>query len=251
MTKKKNITIVIIVAVVLLVGYFAIGILLPRILLSMTVDKLLNIGESAPPFTHYDIKTDNTVEISNGKIAVTIPDDYIQKDLGELKAQMYGKDEKASVILMEPEDGSYMNLLAEENLKNYDVGVRISADSVKRGFEKIGNGFPDTAYTTYKCVYMLDEEDYSFWDLEQGVAYAVTGVIKQIIPQWGQVYLYENEEICGFVHINQIAENDAIVYRGTLELYSKSDLNTINTLLISVQTVEEIYEILNSARPVA
>lgn len=253
MTRKKKITIAVIVAAVLLVGYLVIGVLLPRIFIAVTVNKMLDVGESALPFTHYDVTGDNTMEISNGKITISIPEGYIEKDMGDLGAQMYTapQTQTFTIILMDPSDISYMNLLSEDNLNSLDVKVKISRKQVERGFEKLGNGCPDSGYNAYKCIYMLDDDDYSFWDLEKGVAFAVTGILKQIMPFWGTVYMYDNGDVCGFVHINELSDPDTAPYRGTLELYSKSDLNNVSTVMIMANTPEEIYAIANSARPAA
>lgn len=253
MTKKKKITIAVVIAAVLLVGYLVIGVLLPRIFVAVTVNKLLDIGESASPFTHYDVTAENTMEISNGKMAISIPQGYIEKDMGDLDCQLYTADQtqKFTIILMDPSDNSYMNLLSEDNLDTLDVKVRIGRKQMERGFEKLGNGCPDSGYNAYKCIYMLEEDDYSFWDLEKGVAFAVTGVLKQITPSWGTVYMYDNGDVCGFVHINEFSAPEEAKYRGTLELYSKSDLNNVSTIMIMANTAEEIYAVANSARPAA
>ena len=253
MTKKKTITIIIIIAAVLLVGYLALGVLLPRIFIAVAVNKMLDVGESAAPFTHYDVTGDNTMDVSNGRMTISIPEGYIEKDMGDLGAQMYTADQtqKFTIIIMDPSDMSYMNLLSEDNLKSLDVNVNFTRKQIERGFEKLGNGCPDSSYNAYKCIYMLEDDDYSFWDLEKGIAFAITGILKQIMPYWGTVYMYDNGDVCGFVHINEFTEPEEAKFRGTLELYSKSDLNNVTTIMIMANTAEEIYAVANSARPAA
>lgn len=250
MTKKKGITIAIIIVSVLLVGYLALGVFLPRILLAVVVNKATDVGEGASSFTHYDVTGDNTKEINNGKMTISIPEGYIEKDMGERECQMYTADEsqKYTIVLMDPLDMSYMNLLSEENLENSDINIKLGSEQIKKGFEKLGKGCPDSGYNTYKCIYLLEEDDYSFWDLEKGMAYSVAGFLKHVSPSWGTVYIYDNGDVCGFVHINELSDPNKAKYRGTLELYSKSDLNTVSTIMIMANTAEEIYAVANSAR---
>lgn len=252
MTKKKTITIIIICAAVLLIGYLAVAILAPRALLALFIkNTLTDVGEGAAQFTEYDVTADyETVTLSNGHIDIDVSADFEKYGDDFEATQVFRKgDTLYTVVFCDAEDNSEFNFINEENYESYEIGMKIGKDNIKKGFESICGCAPDTSYTTFKCIYSIDEEDYSFWDINKSCAYVIGGVCKETLARFGDVYIYESDDICGFVQLCENSEQDTHQYRATVDLYCSDDYNTRTALIINTETVEEIYAILNSARP--
>lgn len=257
MTKqKKVVTIISICAAVLIAGYLAISVLLPRIFLHNFIkESLPDVGSAAEFFTEYSIfETDDTINVSNGHISMDIPAEYAFDEEYSLEtADLYKDNDKHSVILMDVwEWGDTMNLMSSFDSKDYnmDYDLKMGAEGLKKGFEKLGNGLPDSGFATYKCMYMLENSDYSFWNFNQQVAYMITGTMKTVLaPAFGDIYIYENGDICGFVHVRE-SENPDVngKYSVLFQIYLADDLNTSSSVLIKTDSLEEAYAIMNSVK---
>ena len=252
MTKKKTITIIIMCAAVLLIGYLAVAILAPRVFLALFIKNILtDIGEGAAQFTEYDVIADyETVTLSNGHIDIDVSSDFEKQGDDFEAAQVFKKgDTLYTVVLCDKVDDSGFNFVNDENYESYEIGMKIGRERITKGFESICGCVPDTSYTTFKCINMLDESDYSFWDINKSCAYVIGGVCRNTLAQLGDVYIYESDDICGFIQLKQNSEQDMSEYTATVDLYCSDDYNTRTVLLISAENTAEIYAIINSARP--
>ena len=247
MSKAKKIVITVIA--VLLVLALAAWFFVPRIMLYAGSKAILsNIGEAATYFTEYDIRNENVQAIDNGHIAIDIPAEYVKKDLDlEHNAVYYDPDTNLSIYFMGERDMSEMNLIKEENFseKLTDNKLDIGTKQLIKGFEALGNGLPDCGYNTYKCIRLLDKEDNSFWNFNQAAAFLVTGTLKEISAASGTEQIYESDDICGFV---SYTSRDDGTYRVGLEIYRTDDLNTVSTVILTVENLEDAYAVMNSAR---
>lgn len=170
--KKRVITISAIVVGVLIIGWFCVCVLLPRVMLYKIVkDYLPSIDKNAEYFTDFNIANNDVQAIDNGYISVKIPSDYYQETRNlELMPYFYkSPDNEETVFFMkEPDDLSGLNLLRPENFENIenvpkDMGIK----EITKGFESIGKGLPDSAYNTYKLMLLINKDDYSL-ELKQG-----------------------------------------------------------------------------------
>ncbi len=254
MAKKKTITTIIIIAALLLVVYLAVSIVVPRVMLhNMIQETLAGVGNGAEYYSNdKTIKLEQTITADNGHILIDIPSECVRQDNVFETTQLYKENNEHMVIMMKAEEfGSEMNLINPENFDSSDYKVKIGLDQLAKGFESFGNGLPDSAYGTYKCAYMLDKEDYNPMSLDNQVAYSVMGVLKVSLPQFGKLYVYEDEEICGFIHVNDRTDlADMSDYLVCLEIYTKDNLNKVTSIMVSTDNPEEAYAILDSARPV-
>ena len=252
MTKKKTITIIIIFAAVLLIGYLAVSIIVPRVMLHNIIQETLaDVGDGAEYFTEYAaVHTGETISADNGHIFIDIPKECVSQGVVFETTQLYKENDKHMLIIMEADELDGMNLLDPEKFDNSDYKVKIGLDQLTKGIESFGNGLPDSAYGTWKCSYMLDEEDYNPWDLNNQVAYSVVGVLKKSIALMGEISIYERDDICGFVSVSENAdpENQG-KYIVILEIYTKDNLNKVTTVIISTDNLDEAYAVMNSARP--
>ncbi len=246
---SKTTKVILIVAGIVLFLGFAAWLLVPRALLAFGNYTIVrDVGPAAEYFTEYGVLSEDVQTIDNGHIAIDIPVYYVQKDTDlEVGGIYYDPEKTKGIILMGADDMSDMNLLNEENLGEglTDMQFSIGMEQLTEGFEALGNGLPDCAYHTYKCMKMLDKEDYSFWNLNQAAAFLVTGTLKNILMQYETTLVYETEEICGFVEYTQMEDGE---YKVLLEIYRTDDLNTVSSVILSVKDLDAAYAVMNSAR---
>ncbi len=245
---KKSTKIIITIVSILLVLSLAAWFFIPRIYISLGTKAILpDVGEAATYFTAYDVRSEDVQTISNGHIAIDIPADFaVNKEL-ESTIIYRNADETASILIIEPSDMSDLNLLAADSFSETVTGLQgiYAVDQIRKGFEQLGNGLPDSAYNTYKCIHLLDEDDNSFWNFNQGLAFLITGTLKGIVPAFGEVEIYETEDICGFVEVS-VQEDGST--SGWLTIYRADDLNTVSGVKFKGMDRETIYAVMNSAR---
>ena len=253
MAKRKTVTIIIIIAAVLLVGYLAVSVVVPRVMLHITIkETLADVGDGAEYFKEYSVAhTGRTFSAGNGHIVIDIPQECVKQELDFQSSQLYrADDELMVVILMDSDEVDGMNLLDPENFDYSDYKVKIGLDQLTKGFESFGNGLPDSAYGTWKCAYMLDEEDYNPWSLNNQVAFSIMGVTKLLSTLYEEISVYERDNICGFVMVeeNENPEENG-KYSSMLDIYTRDNLNKSTTVMVTSNNLEVIYAIMNSARP--
>lgn len=221
----------------------------------MEFNKLLNdylpeVGEGAEYFTSYDITDDSLVPLETENFTIDIPAGYVPKNIGDIDTVMYfdsENTERSVVIRRSGYDMSDMNMF--DRLQYGDVSEDEFSQIVyylKEWMEALGHGIPDSAYGTYKCAYLLSDNDRSFWNIGQNIAFGIMGFIKQSLPAWGEeMYIYEADDKCGFVFVSAPKEENEN-YRVTADIYSTDDLNVPYTVIIRSETLEEAYSIINS-----
>lgn len=247
--KKRVIKISAIVVGALIIVWFCVYILLPRIMLyKIAKDYLPNIDKSAEYFTDFNIVNNDVQTVDNGYVSVKIPSNYSQ-DTRKLELLPYfyqSPDEEEVVMLLEGlDDLSGLNFLDPEMYEDIDgVSKDMGVKEIKSGFESIGKGLPDSAYNTYKLLFLLDKDDYSFWNLKKGTCFLISAVLKEIlVSNYDEIYLYENDNICGTIMIDKKEEK----YSVTFSVYDVNDLNNTCTILISVKNLDDAYAVINSA----
>lgn len=250
--KKRIITILAIVVGVLIIGWFCIFILLPRVMLYNMINKLPNIDRNVDYFTDFSVKYTDVQTINNGYVSINIPKRFIQnEEKSELIPCLYNTpDNVESVFFMkEPDDLSDMNLLRPEIFEDMeDIPTELGIKEITEGFENLSSGIvPDSAYNTYKCALLADKDDYSFWNLKKSTCFAIAAVLREaIIPAYDETFLYETEDICGIIYItHNYGENEQeyVIF----EIFNANDLNTVHTLIIHVSSLDDAYAIINSA----
>lgn len=249
--QRRKLVIILIAALAVLLFVVFFWVIKPRIELNNLIcDFLPEVGDGAEYFTEYGVKVEGLVTLDTDVLSIDIPANYVQKDMGELNAVMCRDSENEELYVMVMTDDtvlSAMSLFDRDNYEDmsdeeYDTIVRYLSD----WFGALGNGLPDSAYGTYKCVHLLSDDDRSFWDVGQNIAFGITGILKESVPIWGEeVYIYETEEKCGFVFVAAPKDDDSH-YRVTVEIYSTDDLNTPHNVIICAESVEEAYAIINS-----
>lgn len=249
--QRRIIIIIILAALIILAAVLFFGVIRPRVELNKLItDYIPEVGESAEYFTAYDVTDESLVPLETENFTIDIPAGYVQKDVGDMDVVMYYNqvNNDRSVFIRESgHDLSGMNMfdpqqygdMSEEDFSQIE-------NYLKEWITALGHGLPDSAYGTYKCAYLLSDDDRSFWNIGQNIAFGIMGIMKSEMPVFGDtVYIYETEDKCGFVQINSPKDNREYYYV-TADIYSTDDLNVPYTVIIRSETLEEAYSIINS-----
>ncbi|MDE6746529.1 MAG: hypothetical protein K2J72_07805 [Oscillospiraceae bacterium] len=249
--KKRVITISAIVAGIIILGLFFLWVLLPRIMIYKIVkDFFPSIDKNVEYFTDFSVSSaEEVVTVDNGFVSVSIPKRFkYNEDKAEI-IQSYGDaDSKESFFFQSSHDSSELNLLDPEKLKDIEgVPKNFDLQEIAEGFESLGNGLPDSAYNTYKCTLLVSKDDYSFWNLKNGVCYAIAAVYKATaISSYDDVYLYERGDIRGIIYATHNHRENGMEWV-VFKVYRADDLNTVHTIQVTVKDINEAYAIINSA----
>lgn len=250
--KKKVITVSAIIAGILIIGWFGVCVLLPRLVLYKTVkDFLPSLDKKIEYFADFSILKNDVQTIDNGYISLKIPSDYAH-DTRKLELLPYvyrsTDNEELVMLLKESSDLSKLNMLDPEYFENMeDVPKDMGIKELTDGFEKIGNGLPNSAYNTYKCALLTERDDYSFWDIKKSVCFSIVAVYKKIITSnYDEIYLYEKDDKRGIIFIKH-PHDDTKTETVTVELFSADDLNTSYSIIIGTKSVEDAFAVINSA----
>ena len=250
--KKRVIKISAIVVGVLIIGWFCVSVLLPRIMLYNMINKLPNIDRNIDYFTDFSVSNTDVQTINNGYVSINIPNRFIHnEEKAEFIPCLYNTPDNAETLffMKDPADLSDMNLLRPEIFEDIeDIPKELGIKEITEGFESLSSGIiPDSAYNTYKCALLADKDDYSFWDMKKSTCFAIASILRElVVPAYDETFLYETEDICGIVYItHNYGENNQ--ENVTFEIFSADDLNTVHTLTMRVDSLDDAYAIINSA----
>lgn len=256
MKKKTKIIISCIVAAVLILG-FVIWVIMPRAALSKMVEEFLipNFSGKGEYFDGYDVRNDSFVKVENEFIALDIPAEYILENQPspehEILPYIYRKEDTKEVVLLfaKPED-IVMDLTDySQYAENESVPDEKAFKKLMTAFESFGYGLPDSRFAAYKCSILLDKEDYSFWNMGKATAFVVLGTMKATSPSlYEDYYVYESENIKGILSIkeNTVDEDHPTRYEAAFDAYPVSDLNYSYTIMFGMNSLEDIYAVINS-----
>lgn len=258
--KKRTFLIAVISALVLLILLGCVGFRLVIFYFAKQVTPDVNpVIES---YTEYDRKmtdTEAVQEVTANRMKLTIPADFeavepIQESVRYATLDAEGNPWE-QVIIMEPSDVGEMNFFGAENLEELDRKPleKYVAKKLMKGFEDLGYGIPDNYFHLAKAYYQLKEEDYSFWNWQQGFAYVICAYLKSEVPMIADyMMIYETDEVCGFIFVTDRSAKTEIASTGPrylviADLFSTGDMSTGHTLMLSGESLEQIYAIINTA----
>lgn len=243
---KKKIVLVVVGILVVLVAVGAI--LLPkRIKLYNEIKNNIDgLGPKGEMFDAYDVTDDSLVQIDTSNLTIGVPKDFAQGDSDIIvtykssdESQLVGVSKHVSdepIAFFDPEYGE----------KSQIFDIEYSFDDLRKGFEKLGYGIPDSTYNTYKCMYLLKEKDYSFWDYEQGLAYANAAYVKGETMSMDVNYVYEREDMYALIMERNITDEGLIYFY--VDVFDPADLNTSYLVVIKVKDRQQAYAIINSIK---
>lgn len=243
-TKKKVLKVIVIIIVILTLIWM-LGI---RLIIWLFAQDAFYVGPAAEYFTKYDITLEDTQSVSHNGITMNIPSDYVEDEPFGSTIIYRSPDETETVLIIAADTDSNMALFSEKTIAEMSDNFlgKIGTRQLMNGFKAMDNGFPDTWYTTYKSLCLLTADDYSFWNWKQGFAYVVSKLLAETwLMRVEYKYLYETEDICGILQISDNI-NGTGVYRAYAHMFPTDDLNTNNTVVITANSLDELYGMINS-----
>lgn len=248
--QRRKIVVIIAVAVTVLLAVVFFWVIKPRIEFNNLICELLpEAGEGAEYFTEYDVTDDSLVMTEVGDISIGIPAGYALENTNVQDIVMYRDKNNIKLgvtVNTSATDLEGMSLFYRDSYDVSDEEYETIVRYLRDWFGALGNGLPDSAYNTYKCMHLLSDDDRSFWNIGQNIAFGITGILKESIPVWGEeIYIYETDDKCGFVFV-AAPHDDMAYYRVTADIYSTDDLNTPYNVIIRSESVEQAYAMINS-----
>lgn len=247
--KKRIITIASIAAAIVVLVLVYLWVIRPRVALYKVINEyqefLPSLEKSAEYFTEYSVTNDTFVTIDNGYVSAKIPSTLKHYEDEAISYIYRNSDNSEGILFMEePYDLSGMNLLRPENFEGIEgIPADVGVNEITKGFESLGNGLPNSAYGTWKCMALTDRSDYSFWNIKSDYCFLISAVMKEILLSGDDsIYIYENNDIYGLIKISEDDES----YHITFDIYSADDLNTVHTLIIKIKSLDDAYAIINS-----
>ena len=239
--KKSTKIMITVLAVVLVLGGIA-SYLVPMFLLKAATKEIMPECKRAEYITDLKSKPEGFVIMDNGGYTIKIPS-YLSKSDYE-KANVYSADDGTEygsqyIFLMEPfdEEMSLVDAYEEDNAEIKKYGIR----NVKKMFESLGYGTPDSYYNVLKCTCLLDWEDYNVFSVRKSVAFSVYAALREGLYMTLDNYIYERDDVRAIV---QTGEEGYY----TIDIFHTDDLNAGYGMRIKDENLsfEEMVSMLNT-----
>lgn len=253
--KRKIIKIILIVVIYIVVLASLIWTVGPRLAIRHYAKQITaELGPAAEYFTEFDLTMPDSVavqDITHYGMTVSIPAHFKETEPLHTNRIFKVVDEEGNtteiLLIRAPNDVSEMNMLTVGKMADNPL-ERYIMEQLMKGYEDLGNGIPDNFYNMSKAYYLLTEEDYSFWNWKQGLAYITSGILKsQLAFACDYTYIYETEDICGFIHVkDNTSDSSKPDYFVVANMYSTDDFSTSHDLIIHCDSLEMFYAIINS-----
>ncbi len=248
--KKK---IIIIAAVVLVIAGVSEAFyrfwLSPRIDVYNAVQDIIpDAGEPSPYFTDFSITNDNTFTYNDGYITAEFPKDFVQVEEPEyIENRAEYKRGADWIWTVEPFVQNKNFLFVPPQY--CDKISEPEKEAVYSSFESFGLGRAETAYDLYKAIYLLENEDYNFYDLDAAKTFLMAGYHKRNSDVLGEtIYIYERDDIRAFVGIT-FNENIG-KYTAMLRIFTADNPEMRTVIQMRTSSLNEIYGIMNSVKTV-
>lgn len=214
------------------------------------------------PIIEYDqshVTDDSLVMTDFGTFSLGIPSDWENQSKEDSDLIIYrtigvdvGEKADCESMAFSPTGSDYSNLAILNNKDLYEESELSDANirHLENGYEKLGYGLPDSAYTTLKCAYSITPEDYNFYIYDKSLAYTYVLVHRAGSPYYSngdtaKIYYYETDDVCVLINEQYRPDYDG-KYHFKIEFYDANDLNTGYTFTMTVDDRETGYAIINS-----
>lgn len=267
MNKKVKI-VIIIISIILLTALLYFTVVHPRVKTYLMMQAIYeefggdrDIGEPIVEYDQSHVTDDSLVLTDFGAFRLGLPSDWEDQSKEDSEIIIYRttgtvvepgvNNRECESIGFNPEGKDYSNLailnnasLTEEGLSNREMRI------LEKGYEKLGYGMPDSAYTTLKCAYSITSEDYNFYVYDKSLAYAYVlvhraGSLYYSNDDTDKTYYYETDDKCVLICEKYRPDYDG-KYHFIMEFYDADDLNTVYTFSMTVDDKETGYAIINS-----
>ncbi len=250
----KNKTFITIIASLLIVST-ACAFFAPRMLYKTFADAyilpIMKAEGTGERFEAYDITDSSLVRTELDDFSVGLPADYgFNSEKSDARSYFYHAEQMREYIEIHPKPDERPMRLSDIMIEDmWDLKLPLFRfGNLSKGCERIGNGQPDSLYGEMKCAVLLEENDFSFWNIDQGSAFCKLAIMQGTYTSGTDAYIYEREDLCGIIYIMDIhfSDTNEPAYDVCFEFYAADDLNTPYELTIITPSLENAYAIINS-----
>ncbi len=249
--QRRKIHIIIACAAAAVLAVVLIWVVKPRVEIGILLRSVFpEVGDGSGYFTEYDVTDNSLAEVQFEGYSVGIPAGFQKEETEYDSFEVYRDTENRdlSVVMIYPESLD-MNLYKRdsfgENISDEEYERIVSECS--KWFDALGNGQPDSAYGVFKCCYMLSDDDLSFWNIGQNIAFGITAFLREeVISAIGdEAYIYETDDKCGIIRVDNLDQKKPYYYF-VVDMFKTDNLDYPHALLIRTDSLEQGYAIINS-----
>lgn len=234
------------IGILLVVGVLFAIFLPKRIKLYFAIkDNIESLGPEGKMFESYDVADDTLIRVGNDNISVAVPGGCMYEDRNIVDVYQ-SLDGKEYVSISKEINDVEVSFFGSDYKESEIFGIEYKRETLMAGFEKMGYGVPDSTYNTFKCLYLLKESDYSFWDYGKGIAYANAAYVKNEIMWMDVHYVYERDDMYALIMERHLQDEGLYYY--CVEVYDPNNLNQSYIIIIKVEDKEQAYAIINSVK---
>ncbi len=247
--RRKLLTVIACMLAVLL-AVVLVWVVKPRVEIAVLLSSVFpEVGDGSEYFTEYDVTDSTLVEHKTVGYTIGIPATFEKADAAIDTCDVYRDKDNSdlSIILIYPEEldmSIYNRDSFGENISDEDYECIVS--TCRRWFDALGNGQPDSAYGVFKCCYLLSDQDKSFWNIGQNIAFGITAALSEsLVSGVGETYIYESDDKCGIVSVDNLDQKKPYYYF-KVDMFPTDNLDYPHALLIRTDSLEQGYAIINS-----
>ncbi len=232
----KSIIVLCSIVAVIVIGVAAS--VVPRMTMHNSIKELVQNCEAGNTVTDFSARTEDAFTVSNGYFSVDIAKEFKQDtSAANPMLDLYLSGEKSMAIFKEP---GVMQISLTNPLDKDSIGAGVETGKLEEMVAKLGYGTPDCYYNIMKAVILLDKEDYSIWDKEVQVGFAVVANLKERAYTGRQLWVYERGEVCAIVSQYEGTQNFVV------EMVRTQSLKQVFSMYLNNVQEEEVWKLLNS-----
>lgn len=222
----------------------------PRLDVYNAVQELIpDVGEPFPYFTDFSVTNDNTFTYNDGYITAEFPKDFVQLEEPKYYDNRTEYERGADWIWTTDPFIQNKNSFSVPPKKCCENITKPEKEAVYSSFESFGLGRAETAYELYKAIYLLENDDYNFFDLDAAKTFLMAGYNKLNSEVLGEtIYIYERDDIRAFVGVT--FHEDSGRYTAMMRIFTADNPKMRTVIQMRTSSLDEIYGVINSVKTI-
>lgn len=231
-------SIVVLCGIVGVIVIVAATLMVPRIIMHNKIKDMVHICEAGNTVTDFSARAEDVFTVNNGYFSLDVPKEYEQDTTAaNPMLDLYLAGKKSMAIFKE---SGVMQMSLINPLDKECIGADVEQEKLEKIVAKLGYGTPNCYYNIMKAAILLDEEDYSIWDEDVQVAFAVVASLKQRAYTGRQLWVYERGDVCAIV--SQYEGTQSFV----VEMVSVRNVEQVFSMYLDNVQEEDVWKLLNS-----
>lgn len=231
-------SIIILCSIAAVIVIVAAVLVVPRVIMHNSIKELVQTCEAGSVVTDFSAQAEDVFTISNGYFSVDIPKEYEQDaTAANPMLDLYLSGEKSMAIFKEP---SVLQMSLTNPLDKESIGADVEPEELEKMVAKLGYGTPDCYYNIMKAAILLDKEDYSFWDKDVQVAFAVVANLKERASVGRKLWNYERGDVCAIISQYEGTQNFVV------EVVNAQNLKQVFSMYLNNVDEADVWKLLNS-----